>query len=127
MERRDKMARLTLSDGRFSDGWILDPFPRRTGEGVFDTTLRISAIRVTNQRVEMFKNTHDMQSVSISFTQDKNLKVVGGKTTFEGDLTTVNDKLLAQVQAGIKEAFAKPETTSDLELLSASNVSNLLL
>ena len=119
VKRTDKMVSLTIDDdGYFNDGWRLNPFPQRMADGSFDTTLRIKAIRVTNQQREGFEMTHGIQSVLIEFTQDKYLKVVGDKTTFEGDLAAVNEELLTRVQVGIKEAFTNP-TTSDAKMLFA--------
>lgn len=105
------------SDGYFSGKWMLIPTPQLTDKGLFDTTLRITASRGTNPRIqEGHIYTHDTQSVLIEFTQDKHLKVVGNEITFDGDLAAVNDELLARVQVGIKEAFTNPQTKPGEEL-----------
>ena len=112
LRRTSDMIMLTIlqENGLLEEGWGLDPTPKHTDtySNLFNTTLRITAFRVADQKLEKFKNTHNVQSVFIDFTQDRHLKVVGDKTTFDGDLVTINDERLAQVQAGIKEAFSNP-------------------
>lgn len=107
--------RLKLKKDLFIERWTLNTIPQPTDNGLFNTTLQIRACRVTNQQVKGFTHTFDSQSVLIEFTQDKQLKVVGNKTTFEGDLATVNDERLERVQAGIKEAFSNPHIISGIE------------
>jgi len=81
------------------------------GKDIPKTTIRIRPYRLIDQRLkEGSTDTYflDTETVSIEFSQDKHLKVAGDRITFEGDLATVNEELLAQVQTGIQEAFASP-------------------
>lgn len=96
-----------LRNGLFTEGWSLNPIPQQRDNGLPDTTLRIRAYRITNQQVEPFA-TRDVQSVLITFTQERHLQVVGDEITFDGDLAVINDQPLTHVQAGIKEAFSNP-------------------
>jgi hypothetical protein len=108
LERTRKMTMPIFENDLSHEGWMLNPIPQHIDNGLFDTTLRITASRVIDRQFGKSVNNYDAQSLFIEFTQAGHLKVVGDKTTFYGDLATINDEQLAQVQAGIKEAFSNP-------------------
>jgi len=108
LERTRKMTMPIFENGLYRERWSLNPIPQPTDNGLPDTTLKIRALRIANQQVKGHVYARDVQSVLIEFTQDRQLTVVGEETTLDADLTTINEERLAQVQAGIKEAFSKP-------------------
>ena len=113
LERTRKMTMPIFENDLWHEGWMFNPIPQHVDNGLFDTTLRITASRVIDQQFGKSVNNYDAQSLFRELTQAGHLKVVGDKTTFDGDLSTINDGRLAQVQlaqvkAGIKEAFSNP-------------------
>lgn len=101
-------------EGWLSGKWnFLLMIPDAIHKDTPDTTIRVKPSRVVNKRLKEGSSDRfffDTQTVLIEFTENRYLKVAGDKVTFEGDLTTVNEELLARVQTGIQEAFVNPQT-----------------